>query len=62
MENEYLKAAAQAIDRQASASPGLGIPVDPDVADYMGAFEEDAVSPRDLGEFDDLESGGNSDD
>nr|WP_320013103.1 hypothetical protein [uncultured Desulfobulbus sp.] len=40
---EYLKAAAQKVEQQALKTPGLGIPVDPDVADYMGAFfsEED---------------------
>ncbi|MBM9614867.1 hypothetical protein JWJ90_11290 [Desulfobulbus rhabdoformis] len=40
---EYLKAAALKVEQQALENPGLGIPVDPDVADYMGAFfsEED---------------------
>lgn len=40
---EYLKAAAQKVEQQTLDNPGLGIPVDPDVADYMGAFfsEED---------------------
>lgn len=47
----YLKSAAEAVERQALENPGLGIPVDPDVADYMGAFFEDTVDADDL--FDD---------
>ena len=38
---EYLEAAAQKVEQQAMDNPGLGIPVDPDVADYMGAFPSD---------------------
>lgn len=38
---EYLEAAAQKVEQQAIDNPGLGIPVDPDVADYMGAFSSD---------------------
>lgn len=49
--DEYLKAAAEVIERQALDDPGLGIPADPDLADFMGAFEETAVSP---GDFDPL--------
>jgi len=37
----YLKAAAHDVLRQADENPGLGIPVDPDVAEFMGAFESD---------------------
>lgn len=35
---EYLQAAARRVEQQALDNRGLGIPVDPDVADYMGAF------------------------
>ena len=35
---DYLQAAARRVEQQALDNPGLGIPVDPDVADYMGAF------------------------
>ena len=49
--DEYLKAAADAVERQLLNHPDLGLPVDPDVADFMGAFEETAVSP---GDFDPL--------
>ena len=45
---EYLKAAAAMIEKQVMENPGLGIPVDPDVAEFMGAFEETAVSLEDL--------------
>ena len=45
---EYLEAAAQKVEQQAMDNPGLGIPVDPDVADYMGAFTEDAIVLADL--------------
>lgn len=49
MEKNHL-VAAQVVDVQASENPSLGIPVDPDVADFMGAFEEGAVSLDDLDE------------
>ncbi len=55
LENDYLKAAAAAVERQALENPDLGIPVDPDVAEYMGAFEELAVT---LDDVLDAESGG----
>jgi hypothetical protein len=48
---EYLEAAAQKVEQQAMDNPGMGIPVDPDVADYMGAFHSD----EDLGDV--LEGG-----
>ena len=38
---DYLKAAAQKVEQQAMDHPGIGIPVDPEVADYMGAFQSD---------------------
>lgn len=46
-EKEYLKAAARAVEEQAEANPGLGIPVDPNLADFMGAFKENAVPTDD---------------
>lgn len=46
---EYLRATATAIARQIEENPiVLGIPLDPDVADYLGAFEEDAISLADI--------------
>lgn len=47
-EKIYLKAAAKAVDAQASENPNLGIPVDPEVAEFMGAFVEDAISLEDI--------------
>ena len=47
-EKEYLDAAAAQVFDQLADDPGLGIPIDPDVADHMGAFEEHAVNPEDL--------------
>lgn len=44
LESDYLKAAAAAVERQGLENPDLGIPADPDVAEFMGAFEEEAVS------------------
>ena len=41
----YLEAAAREVYRQVAENPGLGIPVDPDVADHMGAFQETAIDP-----------------
>lgn len=46
-EKDYLRAAADAVSEQAIDNPGFGIPVDPDVADFMGAFTEDAVTLAD---------------
>jgi len=43
---EYLQAAARRVEQQALDNPSLGIPVDPDIADYMGAFFGD----EDLGD------------
>ncbi|MCA1908970.1 MAG: hypothetical protein LDL39_11475 [Magnetospirillum sp.] len=42
------------------ASAGKPVAVDPDTADRMGAFEEDAISPDDALEsrFDDVVEGG----
>lgn len=45
---KYLAAAAAKVRKQMDENPGVGIPVDPDVAEYMGAFEEDAVDADDL--------------
>ena len=46
---EYLRAAATAIARQIGENPIiLGVPIDPDVADYMGAFEEQAIDLADV--------------
>ena len=47
-EQEYLKSAAGAVENQAAENPDIGIPVDPDVAEFMGAFEEEAVSLDDV--------------
>lgn len=51
-ELEYFKAAAAMVEKQAMENPGIGIPVDPEVAQYMGAFEESAVTLDDLPEPD----------
>ncbi|HML53202.1 MAG TPA: hypothetical protein PKC79_03850 [Solidesulfovibrio magneticus] len=48
MEKKQLKAAARAVDVQASEYPSLGIPADPEVADFLGAFEEKAIGLDDL--------------
>lgn len=45
---EYLAAAARAAAEQISNDPALYVPLDPDVADYMGAFTEDAIALADL--------------
>ena len=44
----YLDAAAAEVYRQVEENPGLGIPVDPDVADHMGAFQDDAMDELDV--------------
>ncbi len=48
LKSDYLKAAAAAVERQALENPDWGIPVDPNVAEYMGAFEELAVTLDDV--------------
>ena len=49
-DKEHLLAAAHMVTEQAEAHPGLGIPVDPDVAEYMGASEEDGEIPQEFQE------------
>lgn len=50
----YFKAAAAMVAKQAAENPDIGIPVAPDVAEYMGAFEESAIALSDL-DMDDME-------
>ncbi len=50
---DRLKAAADTVSKQAMEYPELGIPADPDVAEFMGCFEENAVSPDDFIRLDD---------
>lgn len=52
-DKEYLDTAARSVYRQMEDDPLLGIPVDPDVAAWMGAMEDDAMSFEDA-----LESAG----
>lgn len=48
-DKEYLSAAALAVAQQLVENPViLGIPIDPDVADFMGAFTEDAFELADM--------------
>ena len=48
-DKEYLSAAALAVAQQLAENPVvLGIPIDPDVADFMGAFQEDAIELADV--------------
>ena len=45
---DYLKAAAKAAAEQLAENTALYVPLDPDVADHMGAFHEDALSLADV--------------
>lgn len=45
---DYLAAAARVVAQQLADDPSLHIPLDPDVADFMGAFEEDALALADV--------------
>lgn len=45
---EFLLESANKAFAQVSENPTLGIPLDPDVADYVGAFEENAISLADV--------------
>jgi hypothetical protein len=47
-DKEYLAAAAKAVSEQLAENPALPVPLDPDVADFMGAFHEDALSLNDV--------------
>jgi hypothetical protein len=47
-DKEYLLAAANTVSKQATDNPSMLIPVDPEVADFMGAFAEDAISLADI--------------
>lgn len=46
--DEFLKSAALAVELQAMENPGLAVPADPDVTEFMGAFEETAIEPEDF--------------
>jgi hypothetical protein len=46
--NDYLAAAARAVAEQLADNAALYVPLDPDVADFMGAFQEDALSLADV--------------
>lgn len=50
-DKSHLPDAATAVGQQLLEIGELGIPVDPDLAEHMGAFEEHAVSPDDLDDF-----------
>ncbi|WP_034637642.1 hypothetical protein [Desulfovibrio cuneatus] len=47
-DKEYLTAAANMVGQQLAEEPSLALPLDPDVADFMGAFTEDALTLADL--------------
>ena len=47
-DKEYLTAAANMVSWQLAEEPTLALPLDPDVADFMGAFTEDALTLADL--------------
>lgn len=51
-ENERLKAAADDIYQQLADNPGIGIPVDPDMIDFLGLTE----APTELANGDGSES------
>ena len=45
---DYLTAAAKAAAEQLAENAALHVPLDPDVADFMGAFREEALSLADV--------------
>ena len=47
-DKEYLTAAANMVGGQLAEEPTLALPLDPDVADFMGAFREDAIALADV--------------
>ena len=44
----YFAAAAKAVAAQLADNSALNVPLDPDVADFMGAFWEEALSLADV--------------
>ena len=47
-DKEYFAAAAKAVAEQLADNAALHVPLDPDVADYLGAFREEALSLADV--------------
>ena len=47
-DKDYLAAAAKAAAEQLADNAALHVPLDPDVADFMGAFFEDALFLADV--------------
>lgn len=47
-QKEVLDQAAKDVFNQLAKDPSLAIPLNPDVAEHMGAFEEKAVNLNDL--------------
>jgi hypothetical protein len=47
-DKEYFAAAAKAVAEQLADNAALYVPLDPDVADFMGAFMEEALSLADV--------------
>jgi hypothetical protein len=47
-DKDYLTAAAKAAAEQLAEDAALHVPLDPDVADFMGAFREDAIDLADV--------------
>lgn len=52
---ERLLASAKDVFKQLNEDSSLGISLDPDLADYVGAFQEDAIGIEDI--LNDIESG-----
>jgi len=45
---EILKASSEVVEVQAMDNPGIAIPVDPDLADFLGAFVDAAINQNDF--------------
>ena len=45
---DYLKAATKAVAEQLEENAAFYVSLDPDVADHMGAFQEEALSLADV--------------
>ncbi|MDR1578043.1 MAG: hypothetical protein LBT86_07450 [Deltaproteobacteria bacterium] len=50
---EWYKAAAEQVRQEAAKYPDIGIPVDPDLAEFMGAFEDPCLTEDDWVNCDD---------
>jgi hypothetical protein len=53
-DRKYYLAAARLVGQLMTLAPHRGVEVDPDVAEFMGAFEEDAIPASEVADWNEL--------